>query len=210
MGKLSQKETEKLIAGIRDAYEMKIRQLENRIDALNVENRNLRATVSELKSRESRVGRAILDAECKGEEIRAFYRLNAETELKTLQLFAEKWKKLAEQMIGIFPDGEAERYVDFADSLAALLGKDPDYFLPREGDGPVPDLSEKSENTKPVQQDKEEKFDPKAVIGKYIESEEEEETGFNLDDVLNPKGQLDLEKLCRNLGLMGEEDAAEK
>ena len=32
--------------------------------------------------------------------------------------------------------------------------------------------------------------------------EGEEETGFNLDDVINPKGELDLEKLCRSLGLM--------
>ena len=133
MGKISQREMEKLIGGIREAYEMKIRQLENRIDALNVENRNLRASVAEYKSREGHVGRAIVDAECKGEEIREFYRLTAETELKTLQVFAEKWRKLAEQMIGIFPDNEAERYVDFADSLSALLGKDPDYFLRGKG-----------------------------------------------------------------------------
>ena len=187
MGKISQREMEKLIGGIREAYEMKIRQLENRIDALNVENRNLRASVAEYKSREGHVGRAIVDAECKGEEIREFYRLTAETELKTLQVFAEKWRKLAEQMIGIFPDNEAERYVDFADSLSALLGKDPDYFLPKEEKAPAAE---------------EEKFVPQAVIGKYIENEEEEENGFNLDDVLNPKGGLDLEKLCRNLGLM--------
>ena len=32
--------------------------------------------------------------------------------------------------------------------------------------------------------------------------EDEEETGFNLDDVLNPKGELDLAALCRGLGLM--------
>ena len=36
--KLSQKETEKLIGGIREAYEAKIRQLNYRLDSLNVEN----------------------------------------------------------------------------------------------------------------------------------------------------------------------------
>lgn len=35
---------------------------------------------------------------------------------------------------------------------------------------------------------------------------EEEESGFNMDDVLSPKEPLDLEKLCRGLGLMGEEN----
>ncbi len=32
--------------------------------------------------------------------------------------------------------------------------------------------------------------------------EEESGSGFNMDDVLNPKEPLDLEKLCRDLGLM--------
>ena len=35
----------------------------------------------------------------------------------------------------------------------------------------------------------------------------EEENGFNLDDVLNPKGELDLAKLCRGLGLMDDPEA---
>lgn len=34
----------------------------------------------------------------------------------------------------------------------------------------------------------------------------EEESGFNLDDVLSPKEPLDLGKLCKNLGLMEEDE----
>ena len=67
--KLSQKETEKLIGGIREAYEAKIRQLNYRIDNLNVENRNLRASLAEMKGKEGKVGKAIVDAEEKGEEL---------------------------------------------------------------------------------------------------------------------------------------------
>ena len=65
------------------------------------------------------------------------------------------------------------------DDLAALIGRRKAQFVPAA---------------------EEETFDPKAVIEKYVQGEEE--SGFNLDDVLNPKGKLDLEKLCRNLGLM--------
>ena len=72
----------------------------------------------------------------------------------------------------------AERH---AENLSALLGKERGRFGMNEQAQP-------------------EQFDPKAVIEKYVEGEEE--TGFNLDDVINPKGELDLEKLCRNLGLM--------
>lgn len=38
------------------------------------------------------------------------------------------------------------------------------------------------------------------------EEEEEEETGFNMDDVLAPKEPLDLGKLCKELGLMEEDE----
>ena len=75
-------------------------------------------------------------------------------------------------------------------NLAALLGKER-FALPEEEEAPPAPAAEG-------------KFDPKAVIEKYVEGEEE--TGFNLDDVLNPKGKLDLEKLCRSLGLMEEEE----
>lgn len=81
--KFTQQETEKLIAGIREAYEIKIRQLNYRLDGLVSENRSLRASLAEYKSREGRVGRAIVAAEEKGEEIRELYRMSAETELRT-------------------------------------------------------------------------------------------------------------------------------
>ncbi len=181
--KITQQEAEKLIAGIREAYEIKIRQLNYRLEGLTAENRSLRASLAELKSREGKVGKAIVAAEEKGEEIVRLYRMSAETELNTLRLFAEKWKRLAGQMAGAIPESEAKKYADFAENLSALLGKERGRFG-------VSDANAAEQ----------ESFDPKAVIEKYVEGEEE--TGFNLDDVINPKGELDLEKLCRNLGLM--------
>ena len=183
--KITQQEAEKLIAGIREAYEIKIRQLNYRRDGLTAENRSLRASLAEYKEKEGKIGKAIVAAEEKGEEIVNLYRMSAETELNTLRLFADKWKRLAAQMAGAIPASEAKKYAEFAENLSALLGKERGRFGVE--DGNVASL---------------EKFDPKAVIEKYVEGEEE--TGFNLDDVINPKGELDLEKLCRNLGLMDE------
>ena len=199
--KFTQRETEQLIAGIREAYETKIRQLQYRLDGLVAENRSLRASLSEYKNKENRIGRAIVAAEEKGEEIREFYRVSAETEWKTLQLFAEKWKNLAAQMAGLIPQGEAERYAEFAENLSALLGKESGYFT-----APSAANQEQDKDNKITAQPEE--FDPKAVIGKYMDGEEE--TGFNLDDVINPKGVLDLEKLCRSLGLMEDDSSAEQ
>jgi len=84
------------------------------------------------------------------------------------------------------PKGEGEKYAAFADHLAALLGRESTAFF---SDDP-PSAEEMP-------------FDPKKRIERYVA--EESDTGFNLDDVLNPKQELDLEKLCRELGLMDEE-----
>ena len=65
----SKKDFEKLAEGMKTAYEQRIRQLEERVDRLNVENKNLRAACAEYQSREKRVGQAIVDAEEKGSEI---------------------------------------------------------------------------------------------------------------------------------------------
>lgn len=41
-----------------------------------------------------------------------------------------------------------------------------------------------------------------AELKKQLGEEGEEESGFNMDDVLAPKEPLDLEKLCKDLGVM--------
>lgn len=41
-----------------------------------------------------------------------------------------------------------------------------------------------------------------AALREGLGEEETEESGFNMDDVIAPKEPLDLEKLCRGLGLM--------
>ena len=106
--KFTQREVEQLIAGIREAYEIKIRQLNYRLEGLTGENRSLRASLAEYKDREGKVGKAIVAAEEKGEEIKEFYRMSAQTEWQTLRLFADKWKALAAQTEGILPQGESE------------------------------------------------------------------------------------------------------
>lgn len=50
----SKKISEKLAEGMKTAYEQRIRQLEERVDRLNVENKNLRAACAEYQSREKR------------------------------------------------------------------------------------------------------------------------------------------------------------
>ncbi len=215
----SGKDFKKLAEGMKTAYEQRIRQLEDRIERLNVENRNLRAACAEYQAKEKNVGKAIIDAEQKGDEIRELYRLNAECELRTLQMFAEKWKRLAAQMAEYMPVGEGEKYIEFADNLAALLGKESASFFENYNDAAKTSVSvttqsvtasDKSDKM-PPRNSKTGRFEPRKKIEEYVDEQKQtiadtvgEETEFNLDDVLNPKHELNLEKLCRELGLMDE------
>lgn len=207
----SGKDFEKLAEGMKTAYEQRIRQLEDRIERLNVENRNLRAACAEYQANEKKVGKAIIDAEQKGEEIRELYRLNAECELRTLQTFAEKWKRLAAQMSDYMPKGEGQKYAEFADNLASLLGKESVAFFDdaqNKKSNQAQNNSVANSDNRPVRNSKTGRFEPRKKIDEYVEEQtavtEDEETGFNLDDVLNPKHELNLEKLCKELGLMDE------
>lgn len=215
----SGKDFKKLAEGMKTAYEQRIRQLEDRIERLNVENRNLRAACAEYQAKEKNVGKAIIDAEQKGDEIRELYRLNAECELRTLQMFAEKWKRLAAQMADYMPVGEGEKYAEFADNLAALLGKESASFFENYNDtantaANVTPQSAASAGDKsdrmPPRNSKTGRFEPRKKIEEYVDAQKKvedavgEESEFNLDDVLNPKHELNLEKLCRELGLMDE------
>ena len=46
----------------------------------------------------------------------------------------------------------------------------------------------------------------RTYLGEKVESEEEESSEFDIDDVLNPKQPLDLGELCKELGLMEEDN----
>ncbi|MBR0190267.1 MAG: hypothetical protein IJQ23_07790, partial [Clostridia bacterium] len=48
-------------------------------------------------------------------------------------------------------------------------------------------------------------FNPKEKIADYIAATSDDNNGFNMDEVLNP-GALRLEDLCKELGLLTEND----
>ena len=45
-------------------------------------------------------------------------------------------------------------------------------------------------------------FQPEQLIKEALN---EEENGFNIDDAINPKGELNLEDLCKELGVFNGE-----
>lgn len=66
------------------------------------------------------------------------------------------------------------------------------------------DLSERLQEKYPDREDVAEFARYTEQLRTMLGEEEEEDTGFNMDDVIAPKQPLDLAKLCRDLGLMEE------
>ena len=71
----------------------------------------------------------------------------------------------------------------------------------------VKELSKNSNAKKAIEQldgiiDEKKKFNPKQKIKDYVVATSD--SGFNLDEVLNP-GKLELEDLCKELGLIEED-----
>ena len=172
--KLTQREAEKLAEGIRDAYETKLRQLGYRLSSLETENRNLRASLAEKeKNAEEAQGCA---ASTEDGSLSAFLRLCGAADLETIAALARKWKAAAYAKPGDLTPAERKKYRAFYEDLDAFSKRHATDFLPEKKDGPA----NAAEGGKPG----------------------EEEEIFNLEDVLNPKGELNLEELCRGLGLM--------
>lgn len=202
-----------------DVYERntKIAELESRVEMLEQEAQRLRTENSELlaeldrlraansamRTESARVSRASLafdaadgsdedgsddDEDGRGrlKKERGFVdgRLPLEKyalELKRLKQFSEKWQRY-------FADAELIEKQELSNLLTDLLrdGKSVDFVLSAK------------ETADKIFKVVGEPFDPKAVIEDYFDSEE---TGFDLDEAVNPKGELDLESLCKELGV---------
>lgn len=172
--KLTQQEAERLAAGIRDAYETKLRQLGYRLSSLETENRNLRASLAE-KEKNGTEEREFAVSGADG-SLSSFLRVCGAADMEAIAALTRKWRAAAYARPEELSPAERKKYRAFYEDLAAFSRRHAADFLP-EG-GAAPD-SASGEGTA-----------------------EDEGDVFNMEDVLNPKGELSLEELCRGLGLM--------
>ncbi len=102
-------------------------------------------------------------------------------ELKRVKMFAQKWQD-------VFNLGSDMEKQELTNLLIDLLRDDKsvDFVL------------EAKEKTDKVFQLMGESFEPEQLIKETIDSEE---TAFNIDEAINPKGELSLEDLCKELGV---------
>ena len=167
-------------------YEENIAELKKQILDLAKRNTELLEEVERVRSRESLVYKTLERAEITSQEIEKNAKMQYALEIERLKRFSEKWDDFFKSLEEDYPhDKTAKKAVKINQKIKDSVDDNPQDFI--------------EEIDKFISGEK--TFNPKKKIVDYIAATGD--NGFNLDEVLNP-GKLELEDLCKELGLMQE------
>ena len=176
-----------MVEAYKAQYENLIVEYRARISELVKENSELVKKIEEMTSKESLIVATLERAEKTSLEIEKRAELEYSLELQRLNKFVEDWDNYFKQL--------QEKYPLYPTTKKAIKIKDK-----------AKELSKTSNAKKAIEQldgmiNEKKKFNPKQKIKDYVVATSD--NGFNLDEVLNP-GKLELEDLCKELGLIEE------
>jgi hypothetical protein len=189
--KYKKAEVEVLIEGIKAEYELKFIELRNKIRDLVKENNDLRMEIEVHTDREELILATLARAEITAKEIERKAELQYKLEVERIKNFSKKWDEYFEELKKKYPLYSAtKKTVKINEELKSLTSKN----------GKAKDIINKLDSNI---DEKKKKFNPKSKIDEYMATTND--TGFNMDEVLNP-GALKLEDLCKELGLIEENE----
>ena len=120
----------------------------------------------------------------RGKEITDNAKKTAQNELKRLALFLERWEKFTSETVKNYPSDKTRKLHAISQMLEDIISRDE-----RKNYTIYDKVEDAYKLIDQITYDKN-----KSIYG-------ESESGFNMDDVLNPKGNLDLLELCKELGV---------
>lgn len=171
----------------RKRYEELILEQKRKIEELAKENTRLQAEVSGYKDKEQLIYLTLARAEKNALDIKELAQAEYALEIEKLKKFSEKWEGYFKQLEEKYPYYPTTKVaLDINERIKAISGED--------GKKDIESIDSMLPN---------EKFNPKEKIADYIVATQT--SGFNMDDVLHP-GELELEEICKELGLMGENE----
>ncbi len=191
--KYHRKEVEEIINNVSAEHKNLLLENKQLIEELKEENEKLKVRLQELSEKESSITLALAMAEKQAEEIISTANLRYALEVERLKTFATKWNEYFNYV--------AEKYPYYP---AITQAKEIYIKLKKVLNGKEDKIIESLEKELPNMQTQSKKgatFNPKQKIEEYVSATED---GFDLEKVLNP-GELHLEDLCKELGLMEEE-----
>ena len=175
-------------------YESKIHEQSTVINELSCENKRLHDELELLKGKEALINSAIKRAEITARKTEEKAALQYALAVDKLKVFLKRWSAYFEALKEKYPLYPAAiEAAELKAKLEVILGKAEPVRAIAAADKLLPQNN--SDLTKI--------FDPKAKISEYVAATGD--GGFNLDEVLNP-GNLELEDLCKELGLLDGEE----
>ncbi len=195
--KYKKAEVEKMIGEIKEEYSAAILAEKERIAELTAENEKLTAELSFLKSKEDKISSVLSAAEDKAADIKRLGEKKFELEKESLKSFAESWGEYFSYLKEKYP------YYSTVKKSAEIYNKLNKYLSSNaKGETIVKGLNKSLSQSIKSGDDKNQKFDPMGKINEYVAATSD--NGFDLNAVLNP-GEIKLEDICKELGLMTEE-----
>lgn len=192
-GKYKQQEVAKLLEACETEYFEKINELKERLEDLTEQNNNLLAEIEIYKKDKDLVSQSIIDAQKKAKEIELKAQSSYTLSISQLKAFMLRWVEYFKYLSEKYPYYPAVKQ-------SVELCKEVNSILDRKSSQEVVGLAGQKLSEVSSRVDD---FNPKGRIQDYIATTGD--NGFNLDEVLNP-GDLRLEDLCRELGLLEEND----
>lgn len=193
--KYKKSEVEKLLQSqIQEQEKKALEEKEGFLEILN-ENKRLKAQLNEYKNKEALINNAILRAEEKAKEIEKSAWLKYALEIENIKMFHIRFKTYFDYLMEKYPYYPATK--EAQEIYEKLLASATQGLNDKE----KIQEAEKGLVFQTAKSNKKGEFNPKKMMDEYIATTGD--NGFNLDEVLNP-GELHLEDLCKELGLIEE------
>lgn len=179
----------------RKRYEELISEQKNKIIELAKENTNLRAELESYRQKEKLVYQTLESAEKRAEQVRELAQEEYALEVERLKKFFKKWNDYFEELEQKYP-----RY-KIVKKAVEINKKVKNSVSGKNSKKVIDEIDAMISNNKT--DNKTDEFNPKKKIAEYIVATQD--GGFNMNEVLNP-GEIKLEDICKELGLMGEKE----
>ncbi len=191
--KYKKEEVEVLLSSCKIQYESELKSHCEKEAELVEQNRKLFVELSAYREKDEMISASLISAQSQAKEILDDANRKCELELEHLKDFSRRWKGYFEYISEKYPHYEALKEAqDVYKKMSSILST-------KRGKGAINGVEKVLAEKSNIITNR--LFDPKEKINDYIAATSD--NGFNLDEVLNP-GELKLEDLCKELGLIDE------
>lgn len=194
--KYARAEVEEMLTAVKREYEEKLSDEKARIFELMKENSACRVELDSYIKKDRQISAALKHAEEYSAELERKADMRYELAVETVSSFLSKWNAYFDHLKEKYPMYPVvAEAVKLKDKIVKIVGKNDAETVIYTADKSLSGLK----NAKNAA------FNPKEKIADYIAATSDDNNGFNMDEVLNP-GALRLEDLCKELGLLTEND----